>query len=78
MESQFDPYYTWLGIPPSQRPPTLYRLLGLQDFEPNGPVIEHAADRVMLHLRSFSSFPRRSWARTRVCRSSSCGARARR
>src|SRR5205085_574687 len=49
----FDPYYTWLGIPPAQQPPNLYRLLGLQPFEPNWDVIENAADRQMLHLRSF-------------------------
>ena len=44
----FDPYYTWLGIPPAQQPPDLYRLLGLQLFEPNRQVIENAADRQML------------------------------
>src|SRR5690242_13944395 len=48
----FDPYYTWLGIPPAHQPPNLYRLLGLQLFEPNFDVIENAADRQMLHVRS--------------------------
>src|SRR5688572_11447880 len=48
----FDPYYTWLGIPPSEHPPTHYRLLGLQIFEANATVIENAADRQMRHLHS--------------------------
>ena len=50
---RFDPYYTWLGIPPAEQPPNSYRLLGLQLFEANRPVIENAADRQMKHLRSF-------------------------
>jgi len=49
----FDPYYTWLGIPPAHQPPNSYRLLGLQLFEPNSDVIENAADRQMLHVRSY-------------------------
>src|SRR4029079_3085822 len=49
----FDPYYTWLGIPPTQQTPNLYRLLGLQLFEPNLDVIENAADRQMAHVRSY-------------------------
>src|SRR5439155_5762877 len=53
----FDPYYTWLGIPPAQQPPDLYRLLGLQLFEPNRQVIENAADRQMLHVRSYQMGP---------------------
>jgi hypothetical protein len=51
--AQFDPYYTWLGIPPSERPANHYRLLGLQLFESNPGVIENAADRQMKHLHSF-------------------------
>src|SRR5947208_987919 len=50
---QFDPYYNWLGIPPSDHPPNHYRLLGLQLFESNPSVIENAADRQMKHLQSF-------------------------
>src|SRR5436190_7236357 len=53
MNVQFDPYYTWLGIPPAEQPPNHYRLLGIQLFEPNADVIAHAADRQMMHLRSF-------------------------
>src|SRR5262245_28581193 len=50
---QFDPYYTWLGIPPSEQPANHYRLLGIQLFESNPSVIENAADRQMKHLQSF-------------------------
>jgi hypothetical protein len=50
---QFDPYYTWLGIPPSEQPANHYRLLGIQLFESNTSVIENAADRQMKHLQSF-------------------------
>ena len=53
----FDPYYTWLGIPPSEQPPNYYRLLGLQLFEANLQVIEHAADRQAKHLHAFKIGP---------------------
>src|SRR6185369_13845884 len=52
-QEQFDPYYTWLGIPPAEQPANHYRLLGLQLFESNPSVIENAADRQMKHLQSF-------------------------
>jgi hypothetical protein len=50
---QFDPYYTWLGIPPNEQPANHYRLLGIQLFEANSNVIENAADRQMKHLQSY-------------------------
>ena len=49
----FDHYYEWLGIPREQQPPNHYRLLGIELFESNADVIEHAADRQMAHVRSF-------------------------
>jgi formylglycine-generating enzyme required for sulfatase activity len=55
MSSGFDPYYTWLGIPPADQPPHHYRLLGINPFEENPTVIEHAADRQMAHLRNFQA-----------------------
>ena len=58
--SNFDPYYQWLGIPPSERPINHYRLLGVEIFEDNGDVIAHAADRQMAHLKSFSAGPHSS------------------
>ena len=43
MSERFDPYYTWLGIPPPQQPPHHYRLLGVELFEGSPDVIERAA-----------------------------------
>jgi hypothetical protein len=54
----FDPYYQWLGIPPEEQPPNHYRLLGLRLFEDNSSVIQTAADRQMVHLRTFQTGPR--------------------
>ncbi len=55
MPRAFDPYYTWLGIPPEDQPPNHYRLLGLRPFEQNPDVIENAADQRMAHLRTFQT-----------------------
>ncbi len=57
MGPPFDPYYNWLGIPAAEQPPHYYRLLGLAPLESNPTVIEHAADRVMIHLRTFAAGP---------------------
>src|SRR5437762_13087155 len=57
MAGDFDPYYTWLGIPPKDQPPTHYRLLGVELFESNSDVIENAADRQMAHVRLFQNGP---------------------
>jgi len=48
----FDPYYRWLGIPPTEQPPNHYRLLGLVLFEKDPNVIDEAADRQMAHIRT--------------------------
>jgi len=55
MASDFDPYYTWLGIPPEEQPADHYRLLGVKQFEDNSEVIQNAADQRMSHLRSFQT-----------------------
>lgn len=55
MPEPFDPYYHWLGIPPQDQPPDHYRLLSLQQFEPNADVIQNAVDRMMVHLRTFQT-----------------------
>jgi hypothetical protein len=55
MSEGFDPYYSWLGIPPKDQPPHHYRLLGIDLFENNANVIESAADRQMAHLRTFQT-----------------------
>lgn len=55
MSTSFDPYYQWLGIPPEEQPPSLYRLLGIKPLEENLDVIETAADRQMMHVRTYQS-----------------------
>lgn len=44
MHDGFDPYHAWLGIPPEERPPSHYRLLGILPFENDPKVIQAAAD----------------------------------
>ena len=41
--SDFDPYYTWLGIPPKDQLPHHYRLLGIEILKVNADVIATAA-----------------------------------
>ena len=43
----FDPYHTWLGIPPEEQPADHYRLLGLRRFESNVEAIANAMDQRM-------------------------------
>ena len=57
----FDPYYTWLGIPPEEQPPDYFRLLGVKRFEPNADAIANAADQRMAHLRTFQNGKRASF-----------------
>lgn len=58
MSENFDPYYKWLGIPPSEQPPNHYRLLGLNLFESDPDVIINGSERQLRHLRSFQAGPR--------------------
>ena len=51
----FDPYHEWLGIPPKHQPPTHYRLLGIEPGEDDAKVIENAADRQMLLVRTYQA-----------------------
>ncbi len=57
MTNHFDPYHKWLGIPPAEQPPDLYRLLGVARFEADPDVISNAADQRMAHLRHFQTGP---------------------
>lgn len=52
--SEFDPYHFWLGIPPADQPPNHYRLLGIDLYETDSRVIDHAADRQMTFLHECS------------------------
>ncbi|MBC8353529.1 MAG: hypothetical protein H8E66_16140 [Planctomycetes bacterium] len=56
-DADFDPYHTWLGIPPPKQPPNHYQLLGLTQFEVNLEVIAAAANRQSNHLRSYLDSP---------------------
>ena len=53
MPQPIDAYHQWLGIPPGEQPPNAYRLLGVRLFEADLGVIRTAADRQMLHLRTY-------------------------
>jgi serine/threonine protein kinase len=57
MAAGFDAYHKWLGIPPEEQPPHVYRLLGVKAFENDLDVIANAADARMAHLRSFVQGP---------------------
>lgn len=52
MATAFDPYRKWLGIPPKDQPPHLYRLLGIDPFESDPDVISAAADGRMAQLKT--------------------------
>ncbi len=62
MQELFDPYRKWLGIPPEEQPPNLYRLLGLSHFESDPDVIATAADARMVHLKTFQQGPNGEWS----------------
>jgi hypothetical protein len=53
MAAPFDPYHRWLGIPPTEQPPTYYRLLGLALFESEPEVIRDAAEQRIAHVRNY-------------------------
>ena len=53
MGEEFDPYYRWLGIPPEQRPPDHYRLLGIRALETDAEIIRTAAEQRTAYLRTF-------------------------
>ncbi len=49
--NSYDIYHQWLGIPAAQQPPSLYRLLGVVEFEQDPEVIRNAAERQAMHVR---------------------------
>jgi serine/threonine protein kinase len=57
VQDTFDPYYKWLGIRAEQQPPTLYRLLGVNEFEKDVDAIHSAADSRSGYLRTLQSGP---------------------
>ena len=53
----FDPYHQWLGIPSAEQPPNYYRLLGVSLLESDPNVIEAAAERQTVFLRTLQIGP---------------------
>ncbi len=53
----FDPYHQWLGIPAAEQPPNHYRLLGVPLLESDPDVIEAAAERQTVFLRTLQIGP---------------------
>ncbi len=53
MAATFDPYYSWLGIPPADQPADYYRVLGIKRFEDSREVIANAAERQICYVESF-------------------------
>lgn len=58
MPAEFDPYLSWLGVPPDARPLDHYRLLGIARFEQRPEVIQQACEERMLRLRQLQVGPR--------------------
>ena len=58
-DQSIDPYHKWLGIPKSQQPATLYRLLGIELYESDPEVIAAAASRQVAYLHQLTSGPHR-------------------
>lgn len=54
MSAPFDPYHKWFGIPPAQQPPTYYRLLGVEVYEPDREVIDAAANQRTAYLQDLA------------------------
>ena len=52
-----DVYHKWLSIPPGERPPNHYRLLGLARFERDSEVIANAAARQTAYVETHRDGP---------------------
>lgn len=55
MSQEFDPYFKWLKIPPSEQPPNHYRLLNTARFESDPEIIETAVARLVTLLQNLST-----------------------
>lgn len=54
MAGTFDPYQTWLGIGPHERPLGFYTLLGLNRFEADPARIQMAASQRLAFMQQFA------------------------
>lgn len=59
MADEFDPYYLWLGIPPESGLRHHYRLLGVTVFESDEDVIDSAANRLTVYVKSVATGDRK-------------------
>ena len=55
--ADFDPYFQWLNIPPTEQPADHYRLLGVPRFASDPDAIAKAIDRQMTHVQTFHAGP---------------------
>ena len=62
MSQEFDPYFKWLKIPPSEQPPNHYRLLNLARFESDKDVIESAVAQLVTLLQNVSTGDKADYA----------------
>jgi hypothetical protein len=74
MSEKFDPYHTWLGIPPEEQPAHHYRLLGLRPFEVNSDVISNALDQRLAHLKTLQTGKNSALSQTLLNEVSAAGA----
>ena len=51
----FDPYETWLNIPPEERPISYYRLLDIPDLESDADTIKAALEHRSAYLQIFQA-----------------------
>ena len=63
MADNFDPYHKWLGIPPRDQPPHHYRLLSIDLFESDTEVIDAAARRLAVYVKSCAVGPNQAAAK---------------
>ena len=63
MADHFDPYYKWLGIPPRDQPANYYRLLSIELFESDSEVIDAAARRLAVYVKSCAVGPHQAEAK---------------
>ena len=53
----FDPFDSWLGIPPEEQPPHYYRLLGINTFTSDEEAIRAAAEIRLAYMQTFAGGP---------------------
>ena len=62
MPDTFDPYYEWLEIPPTERPPSAYDLVGVEEGETDLNRIQDVAAERIEEVRKLTLGPQREHA----------------